>query len=1004
MGSPHPARALVRPGPVAVALLLAAAVIAMTASTASAYKATVTRTTGGIAHIKADTLGDAGFGVGYAQAQDNICTLADTYLTARGQRAEYLGPGSGNANINSDFYWRSVVNDGSVERALASPPPVGPSADAKAMSAGFAAGYNAYLASKGGSAGITDPRCTGAAWVTPITSLDTWRLANYLGVRASANNFITQLGSGAPPPGTFTPAGLRLVNEGGATPDEVQQSLKGSIFDPDAPPTLGSNAIGVGRDDSVNGNGMVLGNPHFPWSGNNRFWQFHLEVPGDVNVIGASLQGSPVVNIGFNRDVAWSHTVSTARRFTLHRLQLEPGNSTNYVYGGETYSMRRLPVTIKVLGGPDQTRDIYFSRFGRVGNFSSLGLAWNTTNAYAFNDVNGENLRLFDQWLAIDRARSSQEIIDAEKRIEGIPWVNTIGSDSRGNAFYTDIGAVPNYSQAKIDGACEVAPSLKASGIYVFNGADPTCSPGNDDDAVVPGIFGASNLPSLKRTDYVQNSNDSFWLSNPSAQLTGFSQIIGAVNNQQDLRTRLGNKIVEQRMAASDGLSATPKFSFTTLKSAWLGYRNHGADLTLAGLRQICANNPMINLTGPTRTIDVTEACPILNAYDGTGKRDSPGGWLFARWYALAPNTSAAFWTTAFSAADPVNTPNTLNQSNTTTIQALARAVEELRNLSIPLDAGMGDVQRATRGATSIRIPGCNTGCYPVISVTGSGATREVTSGNSFVMFAEMDPQTGPRAQGLLTYSQSEDSTSPFFADQTQRYSDGNFLTLPFTASQIAADQISTATLEDDTPPPNQGPAGPPGTPGTPGAPGTPGTPGAPGSDGAPGAPGNDGSPGADGANGTDGAPGANGANGADGAAGANGANGANGTNGAPGANGANGANGADGATGPKGDTGAAGPKGDRGPAGRNAVVSCRKARSGNKIVVTCTVRLAKASRSASVRLVRGGKTVARGTIAKSGRLALRNSVKLRKGRYAMYVTSVGKDGRKSVVKKTLKV
>ena len=61
----------------------------------------------------------------------------------------------------------------------------------------------------------------------------------------------------------------------------------------------------------------MLGNPHFPWAGNERFWEFHLQVPGDVDVIGASLMGSPVVNIGHNRHVAWSHTVSTGRRFTL---------------------------------------------------------------------------------------------------------------------------------------------------------------------------------------------------------------------------------------------------------------------------------------------------------------------------------------------------------------------------------------------------------------------------------------------------------------------------------------------------------------------------------------------------------------------------------------------------------------------------------------------------------------------------------------------------------------
>ena len=102
-GAPRRARLL------SAALSLAVGTVAYAATPASAYEADVTRTTGGIAHIKADTLGDAGFGVGYAQAQDNICTLADTYLTARGERAEFLGGST--ANVNSDFYWRANRED-----------------------------------------------------------------------------------------------------------------------------------------------------------------------------------------------------------------------------------------------------------------------------------------------------------------------------------------------------------------------------------------------------------------------------------------------------------------------------------------------------------------------------------------------------------------------------------------------------------------------------------------------------------------------------------------------------------------------------------------------------------------------------------------------------------------------------------------------------------------------------------------------------------------------------
>ena len=58
----------------------------------SPYQATITRTAHGIPHIVAKDFGSLGFGAGYAAAGTSICTLADTVLTARGQRSRYLGP------------------------------------------------------------------------------------------------------------------------------------------------------------------------------------------------------------------------------------------------------------------------------------------------------------------------------------------------------------------------------------------------------------------------------------------------------------------------------------------------------------------------------------------------------------------------------------------------------------------------------------------------------------------------------------------------------------------------------------------------------------------------------------------------------------------------------------------------------------------------------------------------------------------------------------------------
>ncbi|WP_176518380.1 penicillin acylase family protein, partial [Pseudomonas faucium] len=98
----------------------------------------------------------------------------------------------------------------------------------------------------------------------------------------------------------------------------------------------GSNAVAVGGQRSANGRGLLLANPHFPWMGGMRFYQMQLTIPGQLDVMGAALPGLPVVNIGFNRHLAWTHTVDTSKHFTLYRLQLDPKDPTRYLLDGQS--------------------------------------------------------------------------------------------------------------------------------------------------------------------------------------------------------------------------------------------------------------------------------------------------------------------------------------------------------------------------------------------------------------------------------------------------------------------------------------------------------------------------------------------------------------------------------------------------------------------------------------------------------------------------------------------
>src|SRR3984885_4802185 len=129
---PHPFRWLAVWGTVAAVAI--SATIAATPATASTRhqekarnQATIVRTAYGVPHITARDFGSLGFGYGFALASDNLCTMAQTYVTVLGERSRYFGPdatvaglaGGQSSNLDSDIYWRSVIGARLIPRPLA---------------------------------------------------------------------------------------------------------------------------------------------------------------------------------------------------------------------------------------------------------------------------------------------------------------------------------------------------------------------------------------------------------------------------------------------------------------------------------------------------------------------------------------------------------------------------------------------------------------------------------------------------------------------------------------------------------------------------------------------------------------------------------------------------------------------------------------------------------------------------------------------------------------------
>jgi acyl-homoserine-lactone acylase len=349
----------------------------------------------------------------------------------------------------------------------------------------------------------------------------------------------------------------------------------------------------------------VLGNPHFPWQGSERFYQAHLTIPGELDVAGGSLYGVPLVLIGHTANMAWTHTVSTAFRFTPFELTLVPGSPTTYLVDGQPRAMEAREVTIEVAtpdgGIAERTRTLYTTEYGPMFT-SLLGqelFPWTPTRGFAMGDANAANFRYLNHFFAKNRAQSVRELHEIFLRTQGVPWVNTMAADSSGEAYYSDITVVPHVTDEKVR-TCNTAlgqVTLRLARLPVLDGSRSACDWGNDADAIQPGTFGPGNLPHLFRDDFVANANDSHWLSNPAEPLEGFAGIIGPERTQRSLRTRLTTLMAQERIAGTDGLGAAG-FTIEQLTDLQFNNRNLAAELFRDDLVALCRQTPVLPAVG----------------------------------------------------------------------------------------------------------------------------------------------------------------------------------------------------------------------------------------------------------------------------------------------------------------------------------------------------------------------------------------------------------------------
>lgn len=752
-------------------------------------------TTHGVAHIRAGDWASLGFGQGYACARDALPTIADQIVKVRSERARFHGAGRDGAHLASDFGYRAL---GVMARAPAFR--AAQSRRIRELVTGYVAGYNARLI-EAVAADALPKWCSGAEWVRPIDELDFYAYMGDVALMASGRNLAPMIGRAEAP------------GPDGPVPASPMDSLG---------PSPASNGWAMGRDVTVSGHGIVLANPHFPWYGEARFWECHLTIPGELDVYGVSLLGSPGVQMGFTANVAWAHTFSCGHRFTLYRLDLIDGEPTRYRFGDDVGDMEAATHSVEVMldDGNVETvqRTLWSTHHGPMVNLPLLG--WNAETGFAARDANVDNYAVLEQFLGMNMAEDLDEFQSVFATTQGMPWVNTLAADRSGRTWYIDASSTPRLgedAQRRFTDRVRddpIAALMLENRIALLDGSDPADDWLDHPDAPRPGVEPYVALPQLERSDYVVNANDSHWIANPDAPLEGYSVLHGFERRALRLRTR-------QNLVLAAELAARGAVTTSDLVDVVFANQSLSADLIIDDVVSRCREAGEVTIEG--HRSDLIAAADVLSTWDRRVDVESVGATLWREFMAGFPLAAwrehGVLFRETFDPADPVHTPRGLatapSEGEDPIVHAMGHALRVLHAANIAIDAPLGDVQWAARGPDRVPVHGGSeaegvmnvlgpVGALPAATLepgptplahllgrsdrTGIGVGGyQVTYGTSFLMAVELTAD-GPQAVGLMAYGQSADPSSPHHRDGTDAYAAKALRPLLFTDEAIESD------------------------------------------------------------------------------------------------------------------------------------------------------------------------------------------------------------------------
>jgi penicillin amidase len=208
----------------------------------------------------------------------------------------------------------------------------------------------------------------------------------------------------------------------------------------------GSNNWVVAPSRSVTGRAILCNDPHLRLAIPSIWYLMHLKAetsatqPEGYEVWGASIPGSPCVQLGHNRWISWGVTAAVCDDVELYREKTDPQVRDRYLIGDQWFTMGRREEIIKVRRRGDVRKIVRSTRHGPV--ISDFGIRPDSSPVLSLRWTAHMPSEDFRCLYGVNQARDWHEFLES-LAYHHAPTLNYVYADSLGNIGYSLAGKIP---------------------------------------------------------------------------------------------------------------------------------------------------------------------------------------------------------------------------------------------------------------------------------------------------------------------------------------------------------------------------------------------------------------------------------------------------------------------------------------------------------------------------------------------------------------------------------